>query len=398
MDRFAAKRDFIITAATLERLSRREQLEVVRCVVGVATHTNAIVLIDRAVTNVRSFHSKEIRPNGQRPGRHQRQRKREDQHTQPGHGMECSTPPKRQLTFARSFLTAFCLALFFLLSERTAHAQACCAGASGLTPGWLTNHEKALIGAQLRLAHTHGTYPSRGAFFVRTPGRDTRIETSLFGTYRVLPRGQLSVFAPLVTTRRRVGDLVETKSALGDVALITRYDFVRAGEAWYPGISLLVGLQAPTGVPSDKAAPRLAADVTGIGAWETSAGLTVEQLFGHVVLHATTLFGYRFPREVLGVDQHLGVRALYLFAGGWVFDDDVAILGTITHSSDGDATLDGSEAPGTGFRFTQVAGLVIVPLSDTMRLRTSVFTDVPPLGNNRPALGGTSISFSKTWL
>jgi len=39
----------------------------------------------------------------------------------------------------------------------------------------------------------------------------------------------------------------------------------------------------------------------------------------------------------------------------------------------------------------------VAPLTDTLRLRTSVFTDVPPLGLNRPALGGTSISLAKTW-
>jgi len=290
------------------------------------------------------------------------------------------------------------LASIVALNEGVAMAQACCAGASGLTPGWLTNHEKALVGAQMRMQQTHGTYPERGEFFVRTPGRDTRIETSLFGSYRVLPRGQVSLFAPLVMTRRRVGDLVETKVSPGDVAVITRYDFVRAGEARYPGISLLAGLQLPTGTPPDRGTPRLAADVTGIGAWETNIGVSIEQLFGHVVLHSTVLVGYRFPRNVEGLDQHLGLRALYLFAGGWVFDDDVAILGTITHTSDGDATIDSSGAPGTGFRSTQAAALVIVPISDTLRLRTSVFTDIPPLGNNRPALGGTSLSLSKTWL
>src|SRR5690606_29584525 len=112
-----------------------------------------------------------------------------------------------------------------------ARAQACCAGASGLTPGWLTNHERALIGAQLRLSETHGTYPTGGRFYAAPPGRDARIETSLFGALRYLPRGQVSMFAPIVVTRRRASANVEERSSAGDTTIVTRYDLVRAGEA-----------------------------------------------------------------------------------------------------------------------------------------------------------------------
>jgi hypothetical protein len=291
------------------------------------------------------------------------------------------------------------LAIFvgLALLSRDASAQACCVGASGLTPGWLANHEQWLVGAQLRVSQTHGTYPSRGTFFERQPGRDTRIEPSLFATARLVPRAQVSVFAPLVTIRRRAGDRVETRTTPGDVTLVGRYDFIRAGELRIPGIALLVGGVVPTGTPSDQSTPLLNADVTGTGAWEANAGVSIEQVYGKVVLHGTALFGLRAPRDVLGIPQTLGPRALYLFAGGYVFDGDVAVLGTVTHTSDGDATVDGKDAPGTGFRATQLAMLVVVPITDTLRIRTSVFTDVPPLGNNRPALGGTSISLLKSW-
>ena len=116
------------------------------------------------------------------------------------------------------------------------------------------------------------------------------------------------------------------------------------------------------------------------------------------VLRGEQLLGYRLPRAVYGVDQHLGMRGLFVAAGGWVFDDDVSILATVTHTSEADATIADEDAPGTGSRVTQAALLVIVPISDTLRLRTSAFTDIPPLGVNRPALGGTSISIAKTWL
>jgi hypothetical protein len=284
-----------------------------------------------------------------------------------------------------------------LATEGRAWAQACCVGASGLTPGWLTNHERALIGAQVRLSETWTTYPAVGNFYARTPERDARVETSLFATYRVLPRGQISAFMPLETIRRRSIGGTDTKTSFGDLTVIGRYDVIRAGESWFPGIALLAGTQVPTGRSSDEGTSNLAADVNGIGTWEINGGVSVEQTFGQLILHATVLAGYRLPNEVLGEPQHLGWRALYLAAVGWVFNNDVTLMGTLTHSSDGDATLAGLPAPDTGFRSTQAAMLVVAPLTDHWRLRTSLFTDVPPLGENRPALGGTSISLARTW-
>src|SRR5262249_2835681 len=162
---------------------------------------------------------------------------------------------------------------------------------SGLTPGWLANHEQWLVGGQLRLSETHGTYPTRGTFYQSDPGRDTRIEPSLFATARFATRGQVSVFAPLVTTRRPAGDIVETRTAPGDVTLVGRWDFIRPGQSRIPGVAVLAGGVIPTGTPSDRATGLLAADATGIGTWEGNAGLSIEQVYGKVVLHLTTLFG-----------------------------------------------------------------------------------------------------------
>lgn len=282
-------------------------------------------------------------------------------------------------------------------AARSAHAQACCVGASGLTPGWLMTHERALVGAQVRLSGAHGTYPTSGGFTTQEPGRDARVEPTIYASYRFLPRGQVSLSMPFVGTRRRSGAIVETRARPGDLTLIGRWDFVRPGESRIPGIALLAGVLAPTGRPSDRGTGLLGADVTGIGAWEGNAGVSVEQTFGHVVVHATVLAGLRTPRTVLGLEQQLGVRALYLAGVGWVWDDDTSMLLTLTHLSEGDATVDGATAPGTGFRATQAALVMSTPITDTLRLRTSVFTDIPPLGLNRQALGGTTLGLMKTW-
>ena len=67
-------------------------------------------------------------------------------------------------------------------------------------------------------------------------------------------------------------------------------------------------------------------------------------------------------------------------------------------TADGAVTIDGEKADGTGFRVTQAAFVLTTPITDTLRLRTSLFTDIPPLGANRQALGGTTLGLAKTWL
>src|SRR5262249_15547781 len=153
--------------------------------------------------------------------------------------------------------------------------------------------------------------------------RDARAEPSLFATARLVDRAQLSVFAPLVAVRRRSGDLVETRTTPGDISVVGRYDFVRPGASRIPGLALLAGATSRPGTPTAHATGMLAADATGIGAWEGNAGLSIEQVYGKVVFHGTALLGLRAPRDVLGVSQTLGPRALFLLAGGYVFDGDV---------------------------------------------------------------------------
>ena len=283
-------------------------------------------------------------------------------------------------------------------APRPARAQACCVGASGLTPGWLANHERFLVGGQLRLSHTVGAYPVSGPFYAPPPGRDARLESSLFASGRFLPRGQVSVFMPAVTTRRRVEGRVESATALGDLVIATRYEFIRAGESRIPGIAMLAGVIAPTGKPSDQGTGFLAPDTTGIGAWEANAGVSFEQNFRRVVAHTTALLGLRTSRDVFGVTTRLGPRALFLAAGGYVFEGEVTLLGTLSHAVEGDATVAGDTASGTGFRTTQAALLAIVPIGDTWRLRASVFADLPPLGTNRQALGGSTISILRSFM
>lgn len=319
----------------------------------------------------------------------------------PGHvsALERRRGPRRALRSRsrRGVALAAALLALLALAPRKASAQACCVGASGLTPGTLTTHERALVGIQHRVAATFGTYPRAGTFYGPAPGRDLRLEASVFASYRFAKRGQIGLQLPLLTTFRRVGESRDARPRLGDTSLLGRYDLVRDRESSLPGIALLVGLQLPTGTPADRARSALGADITGIGTWEGLLGAAVERSFGPWLLHGTVLVGARAPRDVHGVEEQLGLRALYLLAFGYVFEDEASLALAVTHGSEGDVELDGRRAPGTGFRTTQASLVVLAPLSAQLRLRVVGFSDVPPLGENRLAQGGATMSIAMSW-
>src|SRR4029079_9036997 len=84
-----------------------------------------------------------------------------------------------------------------LLCPKRAWGQACCAGAGAVTPGRLAIHEDALVGLQLKLSDSFGSFSSDGTYH-RAPSQTTEweLEQDLFGALRVLPRGQLALLVP----------------------------------------------------------------------------------------------------------------------------------------------------------------------------------------------------------
>src|SRR5271165_6998987 len=84
-----------------------------------------------------------------------------------------------------------------------AHAQACCAGGSAVTPGRLAMHEEALVGAELRTASVIGSY-QLGSYVASPPGTpEYDFEEDVFGAARVLKRGQIAFLVPIDETYRR---------------------------------------------------------------------------------------------------------------------------------------------------------------------------------------------------
>jgi len=280
-----------------------------------------------------------------------------------------------------------------------AHAQACCAGGSAVTPGRLEMHEQALVGAELRAASVVGSYQVGGAYRPSPPGTpEYDLEQDVFGAVRVLKRGQVALLVPVDETYRRTPlDGGHLGGGVGDINLAARYDFVLAGESRYvPGLAVLAGVTFPTGKPPDLATQPLAVDATGIGAFQINGALAVEQTFGPWLVNATAIVAKRTERG----GETLGTQVTLLAAGAYTFANDVAVALSASYAFEGDGTINGAGAPDSAKSVTVVTASGLWPLTDAYRLLAGVFVDPPVggLGSNQPTQIGLTFTAIRSWM
>lgn len=306
------------------------------------------------------------------------------------------SPPQTANSTRQSGL-AILFAVASLACPSPAHAQACCAGGSAVTPARLEPHEDALAGIQVRAASVLGSYQlHRG--YVGSPSGDTEYdyEEDALGAIRILRQGQVALLAPLVETSRGTPqDGSHFGGGVGDLNLSMRYDFVLAGESRYvPGVALLAGLTLPTGTPIESA--KRDVDATGIGAFQGSIAVALEQTFGPWLVNATGIVTRRTSR----FGQTLGTQGTLLVAGAYTFSNDAAAALSLSYTFEGDATRsDGRDIPDSSKRVTTVTLLGLWPISDAWRLLGSVLWNPPvdALGNNQPATGGLTLTIIRSW-
>jgi hypothetical protein len=289
-----------------------------------------------------------------------------------------------------------------------AHAQACCAGGSAVTPGRLEPHEDALVGTELHAASVIGSYQS-GAYRASPPGTpEYDYEEDLFGALRVLARGQIALLVPFDEIYRRTPlDGAHFGGGFGDINLSGRYDFVFAGESRYiPGIAVLAGITVPTGrSDSGSALPQfgpffgsatqpLAVDATGIGAFQVNGAVALEQTFGPWLVNATVIAAKRTPAG----GETLGTQFTFLAAGAYTFANDAAVALSASYAFEGDGTIGGSDVPGKSVTVVAASGLW--PLTDAYRLLGGVFVDPPvgALGSNQPTQVGLTFTAIRSWM
>jgi len=294
-----------------------------------------------------------------------------------------------------------------LCLTRQAAAQACCAGTGVVTPGRLALHEAALVGVQLKAAAEFGSFDAQGRYGALAPGAsELDFEQDALAAIRLSPHAQAALLLPILETRRASGTQSEFGGGFGDTNLNLRYDFTFAGASkTIPGVGILAGITFPTGTPADSKRIRpLATDATGIGAFQGSLGLALEQVFGPWLINLTGVVAQRSSRTVrqsgVTIHEHLAAQWTALCAVGYVFPSEVALALSASYTTEGNATIDGSSAPDSSHRTTTVTFAGLLPVSDSWRAQAALFQNVPisSLSVNQPALLGGSLIAVYAWL
>ncbi len=306
----------------------------------------------------------------------------------------------RPSAFRSSSAAALACALALALPGRAA-AQSCCAGASALTPARLALHVDALVGLQLKASDLYGSFDGKRSFLGASEGaKEFDFEQDLAGSVRVFKRGQLSAILPMVETYRSVPGLSEVGGDLGDLQLGARWDFTIPGSSvTIPGIALAIGATLPTGRAPESSSKPLATDATGIGAFQGSLALAVEQTFGPWLVNVTGSVAWRAPRNVGYVHSQQGVQFVTVAAGGYSFPSGPVLALTLAYTAELDATINGATLPGSGRAATRIGVAGGLPFNDLWRMQGSLSTDLPIhfFGLNQPTSAGFTLMFLRSW-
>ncbi len=223
-------------------------------------------------------------------------------------------------------------------------------------------------------------------------------EQDLFGAVRVLPRGQAALLVPWVETYRKTPTASETGGGLGDINLSVRYDFVLTREHRYiPGIGLLAGVTLPTGTAVEDAHKPLATDATGIGAFQGTLGLALEQVFGPWLVGCSGWASKRASRMSQGVRYGLAPQFTALASAAYVLDSGASLALFGTYTAEGNSSVNGVQVAESSHRLLRVTLAGLYPLTDKARLLADVFLDPPvqSVSANQPASLGGLVGF--TW-
>ena len=289
-----------------------------------------------------------------------------------------------------------------MLWSLRAHAQACCAGSNAVTPARLGPHEDGIAGASIRISDIIGNFNTRGQY-ASSPSStgEFDFEQDVFGALRVLPHGQVALLVPWVETYRKTPTASETGGGLGDINLAARYDFYLARQSRYvPGIGLLLGLTFPTGTAVEDARKRLATDATGIGAYQGTLGLALEQIFGPWIIGLSGWASKRSSRLSRGVRYDLAPQFTALASVAYVLDSGASLALFSSYTAEGNTSVNDSEVVDSSHRLLRFTLAGLYPLSDQTRLLASVSVDPPiqSLSANQPASVGVLLGFTWSFL
>jgi len=272
-----------------------------------------------------------------------------------------------------------------------------------VTPGRLAVHEDALVAVQTRGSHVYASFDGGGHYATPPSGSSEQdFEQDVIGSLRlpVIDRAQVAVLVPFVEMRRSARGKGEVGGGFGDINLSARYDFLYAGQRrWVPGIAALAGVTFPSGRSPESAKNALATDSTGVGAFQGNLGVAIEQLFGPWLVTAYGIVAKRAERTADGIRSTLGTQWTALASVAYALPHDYALAVSASYTGEGNADIQGVEAPGTARRITTLGLTGVVPISDHVRLQGGLSGNppIPQLGKNQPATIGLLLTALYAW-
>ena len=295
----------------------------------------------------------------------------------------------------RSLIAAAALLLIAAMPAAAA-AQACCAATGLVIPARLRVYEDLATGFQARVRSTYGSFSATGDYTPVSDG-DLITEQDLFVMARPSSRVQAALLVPFIQTYRRVPGMSEWGGFFGDVAVNLRYELVRTGDfRRVPVVTLLAALSAPTGRAPDQAKNTLGTDAAGTGSFEGTLGFELEQLFTHWFLSLDAWVTQRTSRAAPGGRQAFAPRFTGLLAGGYAFENEIAVGLFASASRESNRASPGSPA-GTGIAVATTGAAALFPVNPAWRLQAAASLDAPLWGRNQPTTVGVSTALLRVW-
>lgn len=248
--------------------------------------------------------------------------------------------------------------LFALASARRAHAQACCAGPSALTPARVPQSEWLVAGAQAFARPNMGEWNAHGTYVARPPGAaELDAELDVYAGWRTpWRRLQIAAFVPAVLTARAAGGTSAVGGGVGDMNFAVRLEALDDDRfRWLPGVAVLAGLTAPTGTPPESASRPLAVDATGAGSVRGTAGLGFEKPIGPWLLDAFVLTTLYAPRSIGAVEEVRAPGLVLTGAAAYVLGAGEALGASLAYEVEWDVTVGGAAAKDSSRRALRLA-------------------------------------------
>ncbi|HEY2406614.1 MAG TPA: hypothetical protein VGI10_11460 [Polyangiaceae bacterium] len=242
---------------------------------------------------------------------------------------------------------AFAFGLVTALYAR--NAAACSCGVPGLESALTRPDETWGVRIAETQSFAHGQWNARGAYRALGAGEhDRTFELLALAALRPTSRLELSVDGRY--GERSLSNATSTAAVRGadDLLFHARFELLRESMPWAPGIRLpalaLIGsLRAPTAARADGLS-------LGLGTWEYALGAAVEQSIGRFRLGALAEVADRASDTSLGVERTLGPRALGQLVAWYWPDPRLVVSASTSLTWEGDASVQGRSAPGSGTR------------------------------------------------